>query len=114
MQARQNIGSTLRLTEQGLALRKQFLHITRERIEAIVRVADILEPVAPQMIREFYDFQFQFPETLQYFTQYAQRRGISLQTLRQRLEQAQLQYFLEILHEARQGGAFGSAFLERV
>ncbi|MCS7190846.1 MAG: protoglobin domain-containing protein, partial [Fimbriimonadales bacterium] len=113
MQAQRSIGSTLRITEQGLALRRQFLGITRERVEALCRVADVVEQFAPQLIREFYDFQFQFPETLQFFTQYAQQRGIPLQTLRQRLEQAQLQYFLEIFREARRGGAFGTDFLEQ-
>lgn len=113
MRTQRGIGSTLRITEQGLALRRQFLGITRERVESLCRVADVVEQFAPQLIREFYDFQFQFPETLQFFTQYAQQRGILLQTLRQRLEQAQLQYFLEIFREARRGGAFGADFLEQ-
>ncbi|OYT74324.1 MAG: hypothetical protein CFK49_09005, partial [Armatimonadetes bacterium JP3_11] len=92
MSTQQTIGSTLRITEQGLALRKQFLCITPERVAALCQVAEFMEQIAPQLVREFYDFQFQFPETLHFFNQYAQQRGIPLQTLRQRLEQAQLQY----------------------
>jgi methyl-accepting chemotaxis protein len=113
MYEHQNIRSTLRITEQGLALRKQFLRITPERVAALCQVAEVMEQIAPQLVREFYDFQFQFPETLHFFTQYAQQRGIPLQTLRQKLEQAQLRYFLEIFHEAKRGGEFGTAFLEQ-
>lgn len=56
MYAQQNIGSTLRITEQGLALRKQFLRITPERVSALRQVAEVMEQIAPQLIREFYDF----------------------------------------------------------
>lgn len=109
----QQVGSTLRITEQGLILRKQFLRLTPARVQALCEVAEYMEQVAPQLVREFYDFQFQFSETFHFFSQYAQQRGIPLQTLRQNLEQAQLHYFLEIFREAKRGGAFGLAFLEQ-
>jgi methyl-accepting chemotaxis protein len=113
MHTAHSIGGSLHITEQGLALRKQFLRITPERVQALCAVSEYMEQVAPQLVREFYDFQFQFPETVYFFNQYAQQRGIPLSTLRQRLEQAQLQYFLEIFREAKRGGDFGTAFLEK-
>ncbi|BCW95306.1 MAG: hypothetical protein KatS3mg018_0788 [Fimbriimonadales bacterium] len=85
----------------------------RERVQALCAASEYLEQLAPQLVREFYDFQFQFSETVHFFNQYAQQRGMSLATLRQRLEQAQLQYFLEIFREAKRGGEFGAAFLEK-
>lgn len=110
---RTNFASILRLSEQGLALRKQFLGITPERVSALCRVADYLEPLAPQMIREFYDVQFQFPETVRFMEQYAQQHHMSLAQLRTRLENAQLDYFLQIFREARAGGRFGLDFMEK-
>jgi len=105
--------SVLRLTEQGLALRKQFLTITPERVNVLCAVADYMEQVAPQMTREFYEFQFQFPETARFFEQYAARHQMSLAQLRGRLEAAQLEYFLQIFREARAGGRFGLDFMEK-
>ncbi len=112
MRTHRGIVGKLRLTEQGLSLRKQFLRLTPESIEALRQIADYMEQVAPQLVREFYDFQFSFPETAQFFIQYAQKRGISIQSLRERLEHAQLNYFLEIFREAKRGGHYGVDFLE--
>lgn len=108
-----NVGAMLRITNQGLALRKEFLRLTPESIDALRQVADYMEQIAPDLVREFYEFQFNFPETVQFFSRYAQKRGIPLASLRERLEQAQLSYFLEIFREAKRGGAFGADFFEK-
>ncbi|MDM7460394.1 MAG: globin-coupled sensor protein [bacterium] len=108
-----NVGAILRITDQGLSLRKQFLQLTPESVDALCQVADYIESIAPDLVREFYDFQFSFSETAQFFTSYAQRRGVPLSTLRTRLEQAQRDYLLEIFREAKRGGGFGTDFFEK-
>jgi hypothetical protein len=113
MNTNYRFASVLRLIEQGLALRKQFLTITPERVNALCTVADYMEQVAPQMMREFYEFQFQLPETARFFEQYAAQNHLSLSQLRTRLENAQLEYFLQIFREARAGGRFGLDFMEK-
>jgi methyl-accepting chemotaxis protein len=113
MNTNHRFASALRLTEQGLALRRQFLTITPDRVNALCSVADYMSSVAPQMMREFYDFQFQFPETVRFFEQYAAQNHLSLSQLRTRLENAQLEYFLQIFREARAGGRFGLDFMEK-
>jgi len=113
MNTNYRFASVLRLIEQGLALRKQFLTITPERVNALCTVADYMEQVAPQMMREFYEFQFQFPETARFFEQYAAHHRLSLSELRTRLENAQLEYFLQIFREARAGGRFGLDFMKK-
>ena len=112
MNTNYRFASALCLIENGLALRKQFLTITPAQLNALCTVADYMEQVAPQMIREFCEFQFQFPETARFFEHYAARHHLSLIDLRTRLEAAQLEYFLQIFREARAGGRFGHDFMK--
>lgn len=105
-----NLLYQLRISEQGLQLRREFLRLTDSEIELLSKYANWMERVAPQYVRDFYDFQFEFPETRAFFEQYAQKKGISLTQLRAALEQAQANYLLDIFREARRGGAFGAEF----
>ncbi len=56
--------------------------------------------IAPTLIKEFYDWQFQFPATRRFFEWQSEKRGTSLASLRDHLEQAQIRYFTEIFEGA--------------
>ncbi len=106
------IVETLRVSRQNLALRKEFLQFAPHEIEVLRRVGEWAERTVPQIVREFYDFQFAFSETRRFFEQYAQKKGITLAQLRQGLERAQAQYLLAIFNEAKSGGDFGVEFFQ--
>lgn len=106
------IVDALRVNRQSLALRKEFLRITPQESEVLRRVSEWAERTAPQLVRDFYDFQFAFSETRRFFEEYARNKHITLDQLRQGLERAQLNYFLTIFREAKSGGEFGIEFFQ--
>jgi methyl-accepting chemotaxis protein len=113
MSKQTSLAEQLRINEQNLNRRKQFLNLSQEEIELLRHYAPWAEQIAPQMMREFYEFQFNFPETRAFFEQYARKKGITLDQLRQFLERAQAGYFLDIFREAAQGGRFGVDYFEK-
>lgn len=89
------------ITEENLAERRTFLRlgeVDRERILALLPWA---QEHAPQIAREFYDWQFSFEPTRRFFEERAQIGGVGLQALREHLESAQSGYYLQIFEGAR-------------
>lgn len=113
MQIPSNLAEQLRVNEQNLHQRKQFLRLNSREVELLRHYASWAEQIAPQLAQEFYDFQFRFPETRAFFERYAQRKGISLEQLRAALERSQAHYLVEIFREAQQGGHFGVDFFQK-
>jgi hypothetical protein len=84
-----NLAEQLHINEQNLRQRKQFLRLSQHEAELLRKYAGWAEQIAPAYAREFYDFQFDFPETRAFFERYAHKKGVSLAQLRAGLEQAQ-------------------------
>lgn len=105
--------SLLRINEENLSLRRQFVQITDEDIALLRQLRPWAERVADTIAKEFYDFQFVFPPTRRFFEKIAQKKGLSLEQLRQALEKTQAQYFRDIFQEADGGGDFGISYFER-
>jgi hypothetical protein len=108
-----NLAEQLHINEQNLRQRKQFLRFSQHEVELLRKYAGWAEQIAPAYAREFYDFQFDFPETRAFFERYAQKKGVSLAQLRAGLEQAQAGYLLDIFREAQRGGDFGLDFFAK-
>lgn len=89
------------ITEESLALRRRFVRLGEEERTALTELIDWSDRVADDIAREFYDWQFEFPPTLRFFENYAQRKGVSLRELRRRLEQTQAKYYRTIFTGAR-------------
>lgn len=102
-----------KINEENLNLRKQFIGLTREDIAILRDLQPWAEEHAPKIAKAFYDHQFSFSETLTFFRNYAQHKGMSLDQLRARLEQTQAEYFRQIFREAGTGGNFGTDYFER-
>jgi methyl-accepting chemotaxis protein len=108
-----NIAQSLGITDANLGLRKQFIGLTPQDIQILAQLRGWAQRRAADIAREFYDWQFAFEPTRAFFEQYAARKGISLDQLRQRLEKTQAQYFCDIFEEAANGGRFGVEYFER-
>lgn len=105
--------SLFRINDENLSLRRQFVQITDEDIALLRQLRPWAERVADTIAKEFYDFQFAFPPTRRFFEKIAQKKGLSIEQLRQALEKTQAQYFRDIFQEADSGGGFGIPYFER-
>ena len=101
------------INETNLNLRKQLLRFDQQTVEVLKQLAGWGERVAAPIASELYEHQFATSGTLAYFDMYARKRNISLDQLRQRLEQTQAEYFRQIFQEAAAGGQYGPDFFER-
>ena len=101
------------ISNRSLELRKQFINLTRRDIRAMARVRRWVDRVSPKIAREFYDHQFSFRPTRSFFERMAQKRDLTLEALRERLEKTQAEYLCQIFEEAAKTGEFGAAYFER-
>ncbi|MCX7800282.1 MAG: globin-coupled sensor protein, partial [Fimbriimonadales bacterium] len=102
-----------RINEDNLALRKSFIGLTRGDVRAMAMMRGWARRAAPKIAKSFYDHQFAFPKTRQFFEGMAERKGIPLGQLREALERTQTQYLVEIFEEAASGGMFGPDYFEK-
>jgi len=84
------------IDDANLATRRNFIRLGEEERTILAELAPWARSVAPELARTFYDWQFSFPATREFFDRFAQSRGMPISTLRQRLEAAQAGYFTEI------------------
>ncbi len=109
----ERLTSKYRLNEQNLALRKQFLRLDDKDIRVLASLATWADRIADDLAQEFYEHQFTFPPTLEYFGGQARRRGNSVAQLRAHLEKAQAGYFRQIFAEAAESGRFGTDYFDK-
>lgn len=108
-----NLCAMMHINESNLQLRKQFINLTEEDVRILKQLQPWAERVADSIAKEFYDVQFAFAPTREFFERYAQKKGVTLEQLRQGLEKTQAQYFRDIFREAANGGQFGTDYFER-
>jgi methyl-accepting chemotaxis protein len=109
----QRLVDLYRITSANLELRKRFLRFTSEDVRVLKQLYPWAERVADAIAREFYDHQFGFSETRAFFEDFARKKGLTIDQLRQRLEKTQAEYFRQIFREAANGGDYGLAYFER-
>ena len=88
------------LTEQNLAQRREFLRLDEADRELMIELIPWAKSVAQELAREFYEWQFTFEPTLIYFEGMCEKKGVSLEELREHLEVAQAKYFVEVFEGA--------------
>ncbi len=84
------------LDENGLAVRRAFVRLGEEDRALLLELHGWAQEVAPEIAREFYDWQFSFPATRQFFEHIANGKGMPLGALRSLLEAAQAGYLTEV------------------
>lgn len=88
------------VNEHNLQLRREFLRLGDEDRARMVALREWARAHVPAIAREFYDWQFAFAPTRQYFERFATTKGIGLEELREGLEAAQQRYLMAIFDEA--------------
>ena len=89
------------MNEATVARRREFIRLDEQDRQTMLELIPWAQDAAPSIAREFYDWQFQFPPTAEFFQHYARRKGLPLATLRQHLESAQSGYFSGVFTGAR-------------
>ena len=102
-----------RMNDMNLTLRREFMAFTKDDIQVLAKLAGWARQSAPAIAREFYEHQFHFAPTVEFFRGMAARKGASMEQLRAVLERAQAGYFVEIFEEAERGGQFGTTYFEK-
>lgn len=94
----------LRINRPNLEQRLSFLGLGKPEYRTLAKLDRWMQRRAPRIAREFYDFQFHHPASLDFFQRHARSRGTSLEKLRQQLEAAQTGYMQEITAAGKRGG----------
>jgi methyl-accepting chemotaxis protein len=84
------------MDEQNLNQRRQFVRLNEGDRALLTEFAGWAEEVAADIAKDFYDWQFDFLATRQFFEGIAAAKGVPLQTLRGHLEAAQQGYLTEV------------------
>jgi methyl-accepting chemotaxis protein len=88
------------INAENLATRRAFIRLTAHDAEIMAELIPWAQSVAPQIAKEFYDWQFEFPNTASFFDQYAKRQGTPVAALREKLEKSEHSYFLSLFEGA--------------
>jgi methyl-accepting chemotaxis protein len=84
------------MDDDNVATRRAFVRLGPEDRELLSAMAPWAQSVAKEIAREFYDWQFQFGPTREFFENFARERKMPLSSLRSNLEAAQAGYFTEV------------------
>jgi methyl-accepting chemotaxis protein len=99
------------IDETSLAAQRWFIRLGEQERSLLGELLPWARSVAPEMARQFYDWQFGFPPTRAFFERHAGQRGLPLDALRGLLEARQAEYFVQIFEGA--GGNWGLDYYER-
>jgi len=84
------------INESSIAQRREFVRLGEEEREVLAEMAPWAQSVAPQIAKEFYDWQFDFDPTREFFENFARERKMPLSALRAQLEVSQTAYLTEV------------------
>jgi hypothetical protein len=97
----QSLSVNYGINNDNLNLRKEFIRLGTEESKLIEDKISWMEKAAGDIAHEFYDQQFTFAPTLNYFKKMAKKKEITLDQLRAHLEGAQKGYLIETFRGAR-------------
>ena len=102
-----------RISDPTLKSRRDFIRMSAGDIATLRSLKPWADRAADRIGERFYDHQFLFPHTREFFDQYAAKKGVDIATFRKALEKTQARHFQEIFAEAAGSGSFGPEFFER-
>ena len=93
----------LGVDQETLKLRHRFIGLGEADQRILEPLVPWVQTVSADLAHTFYDFQFAFGPTKQFFTEYAASSGMSVEVLRQGLEKAQAGYIESVFSGAATG-----------
>ncbi|MGA2011598.1 MAG: globin-coupled sensor protein [Solirubrobacteraceae bacterium] len=101
-----------RITEVNLENRRQFVRLQAKDVAALGRLRGRATKVGPDIVRSFYDHQFGFAPTAEFFQEDAAANAVSVADVRSALERVQTQYLMQIFDEAAGPGQVATDYFE--
>jgi methyl-accepting chemotaxis protein len=92
----ENLAGRFGIDDRNVAQRRQFIRLGEEERKLLADLAPWAKSAAPQIAKEFYDWQFDFGPTREFFENFSRVNGMPLSALRNHLEAAQAGYFAEV------------------
>jgi methyl-accepting chemotaxis protein len=92
----ENLAGRFGIDNRSIAQRREFIRLGEEERELLAALAPWAGSVASQIAKEFYDWQFDFGPTREFFEKFARANKMPLSTLRTQLETSQAGYFAEV------------------
>ena len=105
-----DLAAAFGIAESSLARRREFIRLGEDDRRMMIGLQEWASRVAPEVSREFYDWQFSFAPTLAFFERIAASRQTALASLRSMLETTQAGYILGLFTGADQN--WGLAYFE--
>ena len=102
-----------RISDANLEMRRSFIQLTSKDIRTLAGLEGWAKRVAPRIGKRFYDHQFAFGQTREFFERHGGRKGVQLADLRAGLERTQAAHFVQIFSEAAGPAKFGAEYFER-
>jgi len=103
---RVQLGRKFGFDEENLATRRAFLRLGEHERKVVGQLLPWATGAAPAIVKEFYDWQFEFGPTRRFFEQQARAKNVSMEVLRQHLEAMQSRYLVEIFEGAATNWGF--------
>ena len=95
-----SLSAAFGINAENLAARRAFIRLSGDEARVMADLIPWARSMAKQIAIEFYDWQFNFPATVKFFDNFAKRHGLTMASLRERLERAQQGYFLGLCEGA--------------
>jgi len=108
--SKQSLCLNFGINEDNLRKRKEFIRLGEEERKILQKLKPWSVKVAPQIAKEFYDWQFVFGPTRKFFSDYAREKNMGMDELRPHLEKAQTGYFKGIFEGA--DSEWGASYFE--
>jgi len=99
------------MDESSLAMRRRFIRLEDADRRILQDLIPWAQEVSHRVAKAFYDWQFAFGPTLEFFQGMCHKKGCTLDELRAHLERSQAEYFRQIFEGARE--EWGEDYFER-
>ncbi|SCA63338.1 hypothetical protein SCG7086_AP_00090 [Chlamydiales bacterium SCGC AG-110-P3] len=107
----ENLIAKYGMTNGSLALRKEFVRLSKDSAVLLSEKIPWIENVAPAFASEFYEWQCTFGRTRDFLSSIARKKGVPLADLRVGLESAQQQYIKDIFYGSKED--WGESYYEK-
>jgi len=99
------------INAENLRLRREFIRLDKGDAKLLKNLAPWFRSHAEDIARTFYDWQFNFGPTRQFFDTFAQAKGMPISQLRTHLEKSQTDYLIDICEHA--SSEWGTDYFEK-
>jgi len=110
MTAKLPLSNRFHICDQSLSVRREFIGLGPDDIETLKGLTQWARDNAAEIATAFYDQQFSFPATREFFEDQAKRKGMTMDALRTYLEAAQKGYLISVFEGASTG--YGGEYAE--